>query len=177
MVHLVTPIELFAFFDQNNISHTTYTHDAVFTVEQGHHIKGKIAGGHTKNLFLKDKKGALFLVCALGETPIPLNHLHKSLDCKRLSFGNAELLYQTLGVRPGSVCLFALLNDADTQVQLVLDTAMLKDKLINFHPLENTATTSIPSADMEKFAVKTGHLPIWVDFLHEPPQRMDQSGD
>ena len=155
---------LFETLDRLGIAHKTHEHEAVFTVEQGAHIKATLPGGHTKNLFLKDKAGALFLICALGDTQIPVNKLHKHLDCKRLSFGKPDLMLETLGVTPGSVTFFAVMNDQANRVQLVLDKALFAHDIINFHPLENTATTAFKSADMEAFARATGHKPIIMDF-------------
>ena len=155
---------VFTLLDRLGIAHTTREHEAIFTVEEGAHIKAKLPGGHTKNLFLKDKKGALFLVCALGETKISINQLHKHLGCKRLSFGKPDLLAESLGVVPGSVCLFSIMNDKEHQVTLVLDKALFAHKIVNFHPLENTATTAIKAGDMLVFAQATGHDPVILDF-------------
>jgi Ala-tRNA(Pro) deacylase len=156
--------DLFAHLDGAGIAHTTLEHPPVFTVDEGVEIKKSLPGGHTKNLFLKDKKGALYLVCALGETKIAVNHLHKALGCKRLSFGKPDLLLEVLGVPAGSVCLFALLNDRGNHVTLVLDKALYDHELVNFHPLANTATTTIAAHDMDVFAKNTGHEPILIDF-------------
>ena len=168
-----TRAELFACLDNLGIAHTTMAHRPVFTVEEGKDIKAKLPGGHTKNLFLKDKKGALVLISALGETPIRLNRLHKVLGCARLSFGKPELMREVLGVEPGSVTAFALINDVpvngQNQVRFVLDRAILDHQLVNFHPLKNDATTTIASADLVRFATATGHAPQMVDFaaLHD----------
>jgi len=155
---------LFDLLDKLGIERTTHEHEAIFTVEQGAHIKAKLPGGHTKNLFLKDKSGALFLVCALGDTKIQINQLHKHLGCKRLSFGKPDLMLETLGVAPGSVTFFAVMNDTENRVQLVLDKALFTHDTVNFHPLENTATTAFKSAEMEKFARALNHEPIILDF-------------
>lgn len=155
---------LFDLLDKLGIEHTTHDHEAIFTVEQGAHIKAALPGGHTKNLFLKDKSGALFLVCALGETKIPVNQLHKVLDCKRLSFGKPGLMAEVLGVTPGSVTFFAIMNDRENRIQLVLDKALFDHDVVNFHPLENTATTAFASAELEVFANATGHNPVILDF-------------
>lgn len=160
----VTRQDLFGYLDDLDIAHTTYDHAPVFTVEDSAKIKAGLPGGHTKNLFLKDKAGAFFLICALGDTSVRINKLHPLLDCKRLSFGKAEPLLQYLGVVPGSVTLFSVLNDAAGQVTLVLDAALLKYEIVNFHPLLNDATTAISSADMIKFAKAAGHDPIVIDF-------------
>lgn len=159
-----TRSELFAFLDKHHISRSTMDHAPVFTVEEGKEIKAALPGGHTKNLFLKDKAGQLFLICALGDTPIKINRLHPVLGCKRLSFGKPELLLEHLGVTPGSVTLFSILNDRDNAVQLILDKALTAHKVVNFHPLLNNATTAISSEDMIKFAQATGHDPLIMDF-------------
>ena len=155
---------LFAMFDALGISHTTHEHAPVFTVQESASIKGDLPGGHTKNLFLKDKTGALFLVCALGETQIAVNKLHRELGCKRLSFGKPDLLLEYLGVTPGSVTLYAVMNDTDAAVTLVIDKALIAHDLVNFHPMKNDATTAISSQDMLKFAEATGHKPVIIDF-------------
>ena len=158
---------LFAKFDALNIAHTTHEHAPIFTVAEGAHIKANLPGGHTKNLFLKDKSGALFLICALGETEIAINKLHKSLGCRRLSFGKAELLLEKLGVTPGSVTLFSVINDQDSSVTLIIDEALVNHDIVNFHPLKNDATTAISSADMIKFAKAVGHDPIIINFTRD----------
>jgi len=155
---------LFARLDALGIEHTTREHEAIFTVEAGAEIKASMPGGHTKNLFLKDKAGALFLICALGDTQISVNKLHPHLGCKRLSFGKPDLLLEALGVVPGSVTVFSVLNDSDRRVTLVLDKALMDDPLVNFHPLINTATTTIPSDRLVDFARDAGHDPIIMDF-------------
>lgn len=155
---------LLAKLDELGISHKTHDHAPIFTVAEGADIKAKLAGGHTKNLFLKDKSGALFLVCALGDTEIAVNKLHKELGCKRLSFGKADLLLEKLGVTPGSVTLFSVINDTNREVTLVLDKALFDFALVNFHPLKNDATTAISSADMITYAEATQHTPIIIDF-------------
>lgn len=155
---------LFDLLDKLGITHTTHEHEAIFTVEQGAHIKAALPGGHTKNLFLKDKSGTLFLLCALGETKIPVNQLHKVLSCKRLSFGKPDLMEEVLGVTPGSVTFFAIMNDTENRVQLVLDRALLAHDLVNFHPLENTATTAFAASEMKTFAKAVGHEPVILDF-------------
>lgn len=121
-------------------------------------------GGHTKNLFLKDKAGQVFLICAQSDTQIKVNKLHPVLGCKRLSFGKPELLWEHLGVLPGSVTLFSLINDTQGVVKLVIDARLQTHTIVNFHPLQNTATTAISAEDMIKFAKATGHDPLILDF-------------
>ncbi len=155
-----SPEDLFAYLDTLGIAHPTVTHKAAFTVEDARALRGEIAGGHTKNLFLKDKKDALFLVVALEDAAIELKSLHRRLGASgRFSFGSAELLAATLGVEPGSVTPFAVLNDTERRVGVVLDAAMMEHATLNFHPLRNTMTTSIARDDLVRFLTATGHPP------------------
>ncbi|MBI1235447.1 MAG: prolyl-tRNA synthetase associated domain-containing protein [Alphaproteobacteria bacterium] len=156
--------DLFAFLDELGIAHSTLDHAPVFTVDEGQAIKAGLPGGHTKNLFLKDKRGRFVLVSALGDTPVRVNRLHKLIGCQRLSFARESDLLEVLGVRPGSVTAFALMNDTDGQVTFVLDAALLSTDPVNFHPLKNDATTAIARGDLLKFAKATGHDPLIVDF-------------
>lgn len=156
--------DLYALFDRLRIPHETHDHPPVFTVEEGAEIKAKLPGGHTKNLFLKDKDGNLVLISALGETEIPLKQLHRAIGTKRLSFGKPELMEKTLGVAPGSVTVFALMNDKERRVRCILDAALFDHALVNFHPLSNDATTTIPSDRLEDFVRATGHEPERLDF-------------
>ena len=155
-----TPDDLFATFDRLGIAHATVTHPPLFTVEQSRALRGQIPGGHTKNLFLRDKKGALFLVSALEDAAIELRSLHRTLGANgRLSFGAADLLRETLGIEPGAVTPFAAMNDTALRVTVVLDAAMMEQARINFHPLRNTMTTSINRDDLVRFLEATGHPP------------------
>src|SRR6266849_3940993 len=133
------PADLFALLDRLGIAHRTVTHPPLFTVGESQALRGTIAGGHTKNLFLKDKKGALFLVVALEEAAIELKSLHRRLGASgRFSFGSPEILQATLGVEPGSVTPFAALNDTQALVSVVLDSVMMRHQVLNYHPLRNT---------------------------------------
>jgi Ala-tRNA(Pro) deacylase len=155
-----SPDDLFAFLDRLGIAHKTVTHPALFTVEQSRALRGKIAGGHTKNLFLKDKKGALVLLSTLEDAVIELKSLHRVLGANgRFSFGSAELLRASLGVEPGAVTPLAAMNDRNGRVNVVLDAALMEREIINCHPLVNTMTTSLAAADLIKFLAATGHPP------------------
>ena len=156
--------DLFALFDRLGIAHSTLEHPAVFRVEEGQEIKSALPGGHTKNLFLKDSRDQLWLISALGETRIDLKALPAVIGSGRLSFGNEALMLEALGVTPGSVTLFALINDRDHRVRVVLDKPLLDHALVNFHPLTNTATTAISSADMLAFLDHLGVEPLLIDF-------------
>jgi len=159
-----TRTDLFARLDALGIAHSTVDHPPVFTVEEGRDIKAKMPGGHTKNLFLADKKGAIILISALGETEVKINRLHRHLGCGRLSFGKEDLLLDVLGVRPGSVTAFALINDTGQRVRFVLDKALAAHNPVNFHPLSNDATTAISPDDLIRFAEDTGHAVEIFDF-------------
>jgi Ala-tRNA(Pro) deacylase len=161
--------DLFALFARLGIETVTHDHPPIFTVEEGRPLKaGLPPGGHTKNLFLKDKKGALILISALDATEVPLKGLHRHLGCGRLSFGGPALLMEALGVTPGSVTAFALINDRGGRVRFILDAALTAHDRIYFHPLENTASTSIAPADLIRFAEDCGHAPELVHFAGLP---------
>ncbi|MEA2991690.1 MAG: Ala-tRNA(Pro) deacylase [Alphaproteobacteria bacterium] len=155
-----TPDDLFAFLDGLGIAHRTVTHPPLFTVEQSQALRGQIPGAHTKNLFLKDKKDALFLVVALEDAKIELKSLHRLLGATgRFSFGSADLLREVLGVEPGAVTPFGAINDTTARVTVVLDTGLMQHETVNCHPLVNIRTTSIAREDLVKFLEATGHLP------------------
>ena len=156
--------DLIAFFDAHGIDHATTDHEAVFRVGEGEGIKDDIPGAHTKNLFLKDAKGRLWLISAKDDTAIDLKRLHTVIGSARLSFGAAELMEKTLGVTPGSVTAFALINDAERDVTFVLDRRLAQAERVNFHPLVNTATTGVSQAGFAKFLQALGITPLVVDF-------------
>lgn len=151
--------DLLARLDQLKITTVTVEHPPVFTVAESSQLERELPGGHTKNLFLKDKKGRLFLVVALGHARIDLKSLHKVLGSDRLSFGSPELLLEVLGVPPGSVTPFALINDDAHRVTVILDTDMMRHERLNYHPLANTATTNIARDDLLVFIRSCGHEP------------------
>src|SRR5271156_866412 len=155
-----SPDELFAYLDQLGIDHRTVNHPAVFTVEEARALRGKVPGGHTKNLFLRDKKDAPYLVVAAEDAVIELKSLHRLLGASgRFSFGSPDLMGELLGVEPGSVTPFAAINDTAHRVTVVLDAAMMANEVLNFHPLVNTGTTTISRQGLLKFMEATGHLP------------------
>ena len=155
-----TPAELFALLDRLEIPHTTVSHPPLFTVEQSRALRGQIPGGHTKNLFLKDKRDAFYLVVTLEHAAIELKSLHRRLGAAgRFSFGSAEALRQLLGVEPGAVTPFAAMNDGAGKVTVVLDAAMMAHDVLNYHPLVNTMTTSISRTGLVQFLKASGHEP------------------
>jgi Ala-tRNA(Pro) deacylase len=160
----MTRAELIAFFDARGIDHATLEHAAVFRVGEGDAALDALPGGHSKNLFLEDAKGALWLVSALQTTRIDLKALPATIGAGRLSFGKPERLQASLGVAPGSVTAFALINDPGRRVSFVLDKALGEADPVNFHPLENTATTSMSQAGFRRFLAAIGVGPRIVDF-------------
>ena len=154
-----TPDDLFAFLDRLGIAHKTAAHAPLFTVEQSQALRGTIPGGHTKNLFLKDKKDAVYLVVVGEDAKVDLKTLHHRLGAGRFSFGSAELMRELLGVEPGAVTAFGVINDTAHRVNVVLDTGLMANAVINCHPLVNTMTTSIAREDLLRFFAATGHAP------------------
>lgn len=159
-----SPSDLFAFLDDLKINHHTIAHEATFTVDAGKHLKASMPGGHSKNLFMKDKDGTVVLISAWADSELKLNQLHKLIGTRRLSFASGELMQDLLGVMPGSVTAFALMNDTDHRVRFIADKALMAFDLVNFHPLVNTATTAITSAELRTFVAATGHELTEVDF-------------
>ncbi|WP_374577540.1 prolyl-tRNA synthetase associated domain-containing protein [Phenylobacterium sp.] len=159
-----TRSDLIAFFDAHAIAHDTTDHPAVFRVGEGEGIKDDIPGAHTKNLFLKDAKGRLWLISAQDDTAIDLKRLHTVIGSARLSFGSAELMEQALGVTPGSVTAFGLINDVERRLTFVLDRRLAQAERVNFHPLTNTATTGVSREGFAAFLAALGVTPIVVDF-------------
>lgn len=159
-----TPEPLASRFRALGIESVTFEHPPVFTVGEGVDFKQQIPGGHTKNLFLKDKKGALWLVTALQDTVIDLKWLPKRLNAARLSFGSPELLQEVLGVTPGSVTALALLNDLQRRVTPVLDARLMAHDTVNCHPLRNDRTTNLPAKGLLAFMADLGYSPLIVDF-------------
>lgn len=155
--------DLFSRLDALGIAHRTFEHEPLFTVAQSSKAHLEIEGAHTKNLFLKDAKDRLFLVVALHSTAVDLKRLPKLIGSARLSFGSAELLGQVLGVLPGSVTAFAVMNDVEGRTTVVIDRHLTHFDWINAHPLENTATTGVAREDLLRFIRACGHTPHIVD--------------
>lgn len=156
--------DLFALLDQLDIEHRTVEHPPLFTVEESRALRGDIAGGHSKNLFVKDKKSRLFLVTARENARLDLKRIHEAIGGSgRVSFGSGDLLEEVWGVKPGSVTPFGAINDRQGRVTVVLDRALMRMDPVNFHPLENTATTSIAPQGLVDFLRATGHEPLVVD--------------
>lgn len=155
---------VFELLDRIGVAWSCIEHPPTRTVADSRLVKTHIDGGHTKNLFMRDKRGALVLVSAWAESELPLNQLHRVLGVQRLSFTDADLLWSALQVTPGSVTAFALLHDAERRVRFVADKALMAFDALNFHPLRNDMTVTIARGDLSRFAEATGHSVEIVDF-------------
>lgn len=162
-----TPDDLLHKLDKLGINTQTVEHERVFTVEQstalrqrlGNNPSGYLSGGHSKNLFLKDKKQVLWLIVASHDRVIDLKALRKTIGAGNLSFGKPELLFEVLGVTPGSVTPFSLINDVQCRVRVILDAGLLAHASLYFHPLINSRTTCISPGDLLTFIKSCGHQP------------------
>jgi Ala-tRNA(Pro) deacylase len=171
------PADLFRLLTDLGIESRTAEHQAVFTVEQSREIKNDLPGGHSKNLFVKDKKGRLFLIVAQADTRIDLKRVHEAIGASgRVSFGSADLLREVLGVEPGSVTPFGVMNDRAGRVAVVLDARLMANDLVNFHPLVNTATTTVSREGLLAFLRATGREPLTLA-LPEPAPADCVSGE
>ncbi|HEX3066430.1 MAG TPA: prolyl-tRNA synthetase associated domain-containing protein [Dongiaceae bacterium] len=158
-----TPEQLLARLAELGIACRTVSHPPVFTVEEAKALRGELPGGHVKNLFLRDKKGAMWLVVAEEDRRIDLKVLGERIGAGKVSFGSPERLMQYLGVLPGSVTPFGLINDTGHAVQIVIDQALLAHDPINVHPLTNDRTTAISPKDLLTFIEACGHKPQILD--------------
>jgi Ala-tRNA(Pro) deacylase len=151
--------DLFARFRDLGIQAATKEHPPVFTVEEARALRGQIPGGHCKNLFLKDEKGATFLIVCLEDARIDLKAAPAKIGSRRLTFGKPDLLMEVLGVEPGSVTPFGLINDTTRRAQVILEKKMMEEELLSYHPLSNDATTTLKSHDLVTFIRSCGHEP------------------
>lgn len=162
---MITPEQLFDFLQKLNIKIKTYNHEAVFTVEEAKKHLKDIPGGHCKTLFLKNKKGQLWLLVLLDHQRVDFKKLKKLLAVSSLSFSNEELLWNKLKVKPGSVSPFALINDQERDIQVLLDKQFIEHDLVNYHPLVNTMTSSIAVDDLIYFIQHLGYEAKWIDLI------------
>lgn len=159
-----TPDELFARLGELAIETNTIQHPPVFTVAESKALRGPIPGCHTKNLFLRNKKGRMWLVVCLESRSVDLKGLGKALGAGNVSFGSPRRLMSYLGVIPGAVTPFAVLNDTSGAVRVAVDRDILQQEPLNFHPLDNSMTTSIGARDFVRFLEAEGHPPLLLDF-------------
>ena len=159
-----TPTQLLAYLGELGIETTTVTHPAVFTVEEAKQLRGELPGGHCKSLFLRNKKGKMWLVVTLEDRQIDLKALGDQLGAGRLSFGSPDRLMRYLGVIPGAVTPFGTINDRNGEVRIALDAELMESTLLNFHPLDNTQTTAISPYGLVQFLAATDHAPELIEF-------------
>lgn len=157
----------YALLAKLGIAHHTVEHPPVFTVAESQELRGTLPGGHTKNLFTKDKADRLFLITAEEDSPIDLNATSKLLGTKgRLSFASAELLREHLGIEPGSVTPLALVNDKAGLVTFILEKRLLEHEIINVHPLVNSRTTALKREELLAYIAATGHAVQAMELPH-----------
>ncbi len=166
-----SPESLMAKLDVLNINYVLHHHEAVFTVSESGKLDAEISGTHCRNLFLRDKKKKNYLVVLQNATEVDMKKLPAIIESARLSFGSAERLWQYLGVRPGSVCPFSIVNDLEGQVKIFLDKSMMETDIVNYHPLVNTLTLGLKPADLVKFIETTGHEAHIVDLSSVKPNK------
>jgi Ala-tRNA(Pro) deacylase len=159
----LTPEALFSLLDAEGIPHRTVSHPPLHTVEESQALHGQLTGAHLTNLFLRDEKGAIFLLAALEDAEIRINRLHCQVGCKRLSFGKPDLLWDVLGVRPGSVTILGLLNESAAGIGFLMDRNILSFDEINAHPLVNEMTTTLPREPLFALFARRGHVARSVD--------------
>ena len=164
MTRTASPDELVARLSSRGITAARHDHPPLRTVEESRRRRGALPGGHCKNLFLRDKKKRSWLAVTLEDRQVDLGRLQKRVGSARLSFGRPERLMETLGIEPGAVSPFALVNDPDHRVTLVLDAEMMRLPLLNFHPLVNTQTLTIATGDLRRFLADCGHQVMEVEF-------------
>ena len=158
-----TPAQLLAELDALGITHETVSHAPVFTVEEAKAVRSDLPGSHLKNLFLRNKKGAMWLVVAREDCTIDLRSLAGLIDAGHLSFGSPERLMRHLGVAPGAVTPFAVVNDQAGAVRVVLDRSLLDASHVHAHPLANDRTTRIATSALMTLFAAHAHDPVVVD--------------
>jgi Ala-tRNA(Pro) deacylase len=166
-----TPAELFALFDRLGIVHSTVEHPPFFTVEEGRPWHDKIPGLHCKNLFIKDRKGGIWLVVMPADKRADIGRLEKAVGAPRFSFARPEVLQQVLELTPGSVTPFGLINDKERRVTVIIDQEILDSERVNFHPLHNAASTTLRSMDLLRFVRALGYEPIIVHLPETPSEK------
>lgn len=167
--------ELFALLDSLEIEHQTVEHPAFFTVEEGLPYHDRIKGLHCKNLFMKDKKGHYYLALLPAEKRAHITRIEKQAGAARLSFASPELLKEVLDITPGSVTPFALWHDTEKKVTVIVDEEIPESETVNFHPLRNTASTTLKSADLLRFLHHMGYEPLFMDCGHAAEEALKKT--
>jgi Ala-tRNA(Pro) deacylase len=166
-----SPDQLMARLKELGIDFTLHHHKAVFTVAEAQTVERGMEGTHCRNLFLRDKKKNNFLVVLRHETEVDMKKLAPLIGADKISFGSSERLFEYLGVRPGSVCPYAIINDKNNDVKIVLEKGMLEGDIVNYHPLINIMTIGTSPANLVRFIESTGHTPYIVDLSAAAPDK------
>ena len=166
-----SPDALMARLTELGIDFQLHHHKAVFTVAEAETVEHDIPGTHCRNLFLRDKKKNNFLVVLRNETEVDIKKLQPLIGADKISFGSADRLFEYLGVRPGSVCPYAIINDKNNEVKIVLEKGMMEAERVNYHPLINTMTIGTTPANLQRFIESTGHTPYIVDLSAAAPDK------
>tara|TARA_Y100000741_G_scaffold181832_2_gene138165 strand:+ start:1394 stop:1894 length:501 start_codon:yes stop_codon:yes gene_type:complete len=156
---MIFKTDLIRILNDNGFEYFVEEHAPLFTVEDSKSLRGQIEGAHSKNLFLKDAKANFFLISIEESASIDLKKTMQQIQSKKLSFAKPEYLQDILGIEPGSVSPFALLNDTKKQVKFYLDRSFLDSETVNFHPLINTATVNISPQNLIELIEKY-HNPV-----------------
>lgn len=150
--------------DAHGVAYTVFRHAPLRTVEDAKRLRGDIDAAHVKNLFLRDKREAMWVVTVLEDRPIDMRALRTQLNAYgSVSFGSSDRLRRVLGIEPGSVSPLALVNDLTSQVQLVLDRGLDRHEFVGVHPLHNEATVRIAVRDLVRFLQAIGRAPVWLE--------------
>ena len=161
--------ELIKAIQESGYKYKIHNHAPLYTVQDSMKLRGEIEGSHSKNLFLKNKKNQFYLFSCLENTRVDLKKISKSLNAGNISFANEKYLFDYLGVSPGSVTPFGLLNDKKNCVFFYLDKDFLNEKIVNFHPLTNTSTLSLEINDFIEFLIKNNKKVNIFDFNKYSP--------
>lgn len=164
-----SPEELMAYLRGLGIAFDLHHHKAVFTVAESQAIDDKIPGTACRNLFLRDRKKNNFLLVLRHETEVDMKKLAAVIGSDKLSFGSPDRLWEYLGVRPGSVCPYAIYNDKGHNVKILLERGMMETDCVNYHPLINTMTIGVKPSDLIKFIESTGHEAHIIDLSAAAP--------
>ena len=153
-------IDFFKFLEEHDIAYERHDHPAVYTIEEADRLVPPLAAAKTKNLFLRDAKGKRhFLVLVGGDKQVDIKRLQALLGTSRLSFGSPKRLKEYLGIEPGAVSLFAVVNDPEHQVEVIADKTLWSASKFQFHPLVNTSTLVVSKEGVVRFLESTGHTP------------------
>lgn len=148
------------------VEHQTTTHEALYTVDQAKEVAYDEPGAHTKNLFLRNKKGRMFLLVVESDHRVDLRGLRDKLNVPggQFAFASTERLGLYLGVVPGSVSPLAVYNDHECAVQVLIQRTLLEHEWIYLHPCRNTHSTRLRTHDLLEILNSWKHPVTVLDF-------------